>query len=76
MVHAETKKPDTGGMLWVHGVNQLFMAPWAENPRCLASLNSLGKRYIYTIIQSVNIYIYIIVNIVNYLTIYMEPVCC
>mmetsp|Transcript_42128 Transcript_42128/g.91438 ORF Transcript_42128/g.91438 Transcript_42128/m.91438 type:complete len:811 (+) Transcript_42128:113-2545(+) len=25
VVYAEKKKPDTGGLLWVHGINQLFM---------------------------------------------------
>ena len=26
VVYAEAKKPDTGGVLWVNGINQLFMA--------------------------------------------------
>lgn len=33
MVYAEAKKPDTGGVLWVHSINQLFMATTLQKRR-------------------------------------------
>ena len=35
VVHAESKKPDTGGVLWVHGINYLFMVARLALGSCL-----------------------------------------